>query len=43
MIPAMRPMLVRLIETDRQCRRRVNVRKEPADYLAEWPELRGLA
>ena len=38
--PRYAAMLVRLIETDCQCRRRANARKEPADYLAEWPELR---
>ena len=41
--PRYAAMLVRLIGTDRQCRCRVNLRKEPADYLAEWPELQGLA
>ena len=41
--PRYAAMLVRLIGTDRQCRCRLNVRKEPADYLAEWPELQGLA
>ena len=41
--PRYAAMLVRLIGTDRQCRCRVNFRKGPADYLAEWPELEGLA
>jgi WD40 repeat protein/tRNA A-37 threonylcarbamoyl transferase component Bud32 len=35
-------ILIRLIATDRECRCRLKVRKEAADYLAEWPELRGL-
>ena len=38
--PRYAAMLVRLIETDCQCRRRASARKEPADYLAEWPQLR---
>ena len=41
--PRFAAMLVRLIGTDRDCRCRLNVRKQPADYLAEWPELQGLA
>ena len=34
-------MLWRLIEVDRECRRRLGVNKEFAEYVREWPELEG--
>ena len=34
-------MLWRLIEVDRECRRRLGLNKELAEYVREWPEVEG--